>query len=133
VIKKVTLLLSLAAVAVGSWTLTRGHSQASSCNTFIGQNRGSHAGTVCAGATSSYLMGVALTMGGMFVVTMAVLAMVRHARDNEWGNQLPIIPRQYQHVVEIFASQKLETALSPQTAFAPAVTLRRGELVPAAR
>jgi|GEM_PF-4219183 len=72
-------------------------------------------------------------MGGMFIVTMVILAMVKRARNDDWGNQLPIVPRQYQHIVEAVAPKKLELVPRPMTGFEPRARTRRGEIVHAAR
>jgi hypothetical protein len=133
VIKKLTLLVSLAAVSVGSWTLTRGHPQASTCGTNIGQLRGASGGTVCSNATSSYLIGVALTMGGMFLVTLVVIAMVKYSRTNSWGNKLPSIPRLQQLVLETLAQTQSDDISDPQTPTAIVLTQHRRVMAQAAR
>jgi hypothetical protein len=103
VIKRATLFLSVATVGVGTWVFTRGHSQVSSCNSFAGQTRATSAGTICARATSSYLMGAALTMGGLVIVTLVLFAMTKHASNSAWNKRLPTIPQRRQHVVETVA------------------------------
>jgi len=103
VIKRATLLLSVATVGVGTWALTRGHSEVSSCNSLAGQVRTTSAGVVCARATSSYLMGAALAMGGLVIVTLVLFAMAKHASNSAWNKRLPTIPQSRRHVVESVA------------------------------
>jgi hypothetical protein len=103
VMKRVTLFLSVATVGVGIWLLIQGHSQVSSCNGFAGQIRATSAGTFCARATSSYLIGAALTMGGLVIATLVLFAMAKHASDRDWNKRLPTLPQKRQHVVETVA------------------------------
>jgi hypothetical protein len=99
VIRKVTVFLSLAAASVGSWVLTRGHAQVSSCNAYTSQFKGTPAGVACTKAASSYMIGVALTMGSLVILTLVLFAMAKHTRTKGWGEALPTIPVNRQHVV----------------------------------
>jgi hypothetical protein len=99
VIRKVTVFLSVTTVGVGSWLLTHGHDQVNSCNAYASQFKGTAANAMCTRATSSYFSGVALTLGGVVVLTLVLFAMARHTRSAGWKEQLPTIPQQRQHVV----------------------------------
>jgi hypothetical protein len=99
VIRRVTVFLSAATVAVGTWLLTRGHAQVTSCNVYSSQFNGTTANAACARATSSYLSGAALTIGGAVVLILVLFALAKRARRVGWDRQLPTIPQQREHAV----------------------------------
>jgi hypothetical protein len=99
VIKRVTLFLSLCAAGVGAWVLSHGHAQVSACNSYIAQLQGTSASNLCSRAESNYLIGVALTMGGLVIVTLVLFAMAKRARERGWQKRMPVIPPAQSHIV----------------------------------
>ncbi|MDE3065236.1 MAG: hypothetical protein KGJ36_06165 [Acidobacteriota bacterium] len=98
-IKRLTVVLSVACAGVGAWVLSRGHAQVSACDSYVAHLRGTSASTLCSRAESSYLLGVTLTMGGLVITTLVLFAMYKKARAKNWGKTMPTIPQSAPHVV----------------------------------
>jgi len=99
VIRKVTVFLSILTAGVGMWTWSLGHSQVALCSSYASQVNGTVAGVECARASSSFMIGVALTAGSVVVLVLVLFAMVKQHRLKQWGDALPRIPTATRHVV----------------------------------
>lgn len=88
-IRKTALALSLITTLVGVWILTRGHAQEGACNSYQSEFGHGAVSSVCARAVSSYLIGVALTVGGLVIVVLLAFAIAKHAREKSWRVRLP--------------------------------------------
>jgi hypothetical protein len=80
---------------VGVWVLTRGHAEESACNSYASEFGHGAAGSVCVRAVSSYLMGVALTMGGIIVVVLLLFSIAKQTREKNWRERLPLLARRH--------------------------------------
>jgi hypothetical protein len=103
VIKRITLALSLITTVVGVWVLTRGHAQEASCNSYKSEFGHGVASSICARAVGSYLMGAALTMGGLVVVVLLTFSIAKQMREKNWRTRLPILARRHDSSVSSVA------------------------------
>jgi len=88
VIRRLTLLLSLAAVAVGIWLITRVGPLNAACNTSGSAHPGIGVDAKCTDIVASYFMGFALSIGGVTVLLLALIAM-RRQPFKFWGKEPP--------------------------------------------
>jgi hypothetical protein len=99
VVKRVTLLLSLVAAAVGTWVTAHGHAQQSVCSGGSAHLVSLSDSVACVRAQSHYMMGVVLMMGSLAVATLVVFALVKKARQSGWSKRMPTMPQREHHVV----------------------------------
>lgn len=98
-IRKSALVLGLITTFVGVWVLTRGHAEESACNSYANAVGRATIDAGCARAVSAYLMGAALTMGGLIVVVLLLFAIARQVRTRGWRERLPQIARRHERSV----------------------------------
>jgi hypothetical protein len=103
VIKRITLALALVTTVVGIWVLTRGHAQESSCNSYNSEFGHGAVSSICARAVGSYLMGAALTMGGLIIVVLLAFAIAKQMREKNWRGRLPVLARRHDSSVSSVA------------------------------
>ncbi|MGA7833754.1 MAG: hypothetical protein WCA31_00930 [Acidimicrobiales bacterium] len=77
------------------WVLTRGHAEESACNSYASEFGHGAVGSVCTRAVSSYLMGVALTAGGIIIVVLMLFAIAKQLREKGWRERLPLLARRH--------------------------------------
>jgi len=97
-IKRFVASLSVLSAFVGVWVLSRGHAQIAACSASPKRLLAT-AHEVCPQALSTYLMGVALTAGGLTVTCLIAYAIVKQVRSGGWMEKLPEIPAQSQRVI----------------------------------
>jgi hypothetical protein len=95
----VTVALSVATVAVGVWLLVHGHAAVAACSGLGSQYTSSPLYAVCHRATSSYLLGVFLTLGGAVVLLLVLIGLHLRARARNWQDRLPEFPEKLTHRV----------------------------------
>jgi hypothetical protein len=103
VIKRITLALALITTFVGVWVLTRGHAQESSCNSYNSEFGHGAVSAVCTRAVGSYLMGAALTMGGLVIVVVLIFSIAKQMREKNWRSRLPSLARRHDSSVSSVA------------------------------
>jgi hypothetical protein len=103
VIKRITLALALITTVVGVWVLTRGHAQESSCNSYNSEFGHGAVSSICTRAVGSYLVGAALTMGGLIIVVLLTFAVAKQMREKNWRARLPILARRHDSSVSSVA------------------------------
>lgn len=86
-ITKAAAFLGLVTTVVGAWLLARGHTAQLVCNSYSSSSKGGVAGTVCPKALSTYLIGVTLTTGGLFVLSLILFALWRKSRNKAWSQK----------------------------------------------
>ncbi len=94
-IRKSVLVLGLITTFVGVWVLTRGHAEESACTSYASEFGHGAVGSVCARAVSSYLIGVALTMGGVIIVALLLFSIAKQLRERDWRERLPLLARRH--------------------------------------
>jgi hypothetical protein len=103
VIKRITLALALVTTVVGVWVLTRGHAQESSCNSYNSEFGHGAVSSICTRAVGSYLMGAALTMGGLIIMVLLTFAIAKQMREKNWRGRLPVLARRHDNSVSSVA------------------------------
>jgi hypothetical protein len=101
VIRKITIVIALAAVAVGAVLITRAHSVTTACSSNGSPLTGAGLSSNCMNMVSFYFLGFALAIGGLVIMMLALFAMgrrehgerrsaarpaVHHLRDQEKGS-----------------------------------------------
>jgi Na+/glutamate symporter len=97
--KRFVPILGLVTTFVGFWVLAHGHAQELACNAYAQRLGASASGLVCPKAVSTYLIGVALTTGGLIIVGLIGVAVVRQIRSRGSIERAPAIPTQQQYVI----------------------------------
>jgi hypothetical protein len=103
VIKRIALALGLITTVVGVWVLTRGHVQEASCNSYNSEFGHGAVSSICTRAVGSYLMGAALTLGGLVVVVLLSFSIAKQMREKNWRARLPILARRHDSSVSSVA------------------------------
>jgi uncharacterized membrane protein len=83
--RRVTIFLSLATIAVGSWLIAQEHTMSNACSTIAASGVG--LSSQCLNAMSSYFIGFALLGGGIVVLMLAGLFMAKHEDDRRWHKE----------------------------------------------
>jgi hypothetical protein len=83
--RSVTIFLSLATIAVGSWLIATEHTMSSVCSTIAATGVG--LSSQCVTAMTSYFMGFALLGGGLVILMLAGLFMSKHEDRRRWRNE----------------------------------------------
>jgi hypothetical protein len=83
--RRVTILLSLATIAVGSWLIAQEHTMSTVCSTIAASGVG--LSSQCLNAMSSYFIGFALLGGGVVVLMLAGLFMAKHEDHRRWRKE----------------------------------------------
>jgi hypothetical protein len=65
-----------------------------------GQQLGAAAGFGCPWAVSTYLMGVALTTGGLIILALMLFVIVRKSRAHVWSTRSFTVAGQPHHTIE---------------------------------
>jgi hypothetical protein len=79
-VRRLTFVLSLATVAVGLWLIFRVHAVDHVCSTLSSPLTGSGLAISCQNVLSFYFLGFVLTVGGLMVLALALLAMAKDDR-----------------------------------------------------
>lgn len=82
-IRKITVLLSLAVTGGGIWLLTRVHSVIAACNSIASPLTGTGLRPQCMDSLSLYFLGFAFTICGIVVLSLATFAMKKSPRSLE--------------------------------------------------
>jgi hypothetical protein len=83
VIRKITVLLSLAVTGGGIWLLTRVHSVVAACSSIASPLTGTGLKLGCENSLSLYFLGFAFTILGIVVLSLATFAMRSRSRNHE--------------------------------------------------
>lgn len=81
-IRRATIILSLATIGVGAWLLSRVHSVNNACSSVTSPLTGSGLRIDCQNMVSYYYIGFALTLGGLLVLGLTLFA-VRRRREHQ--------------------------------------------------
>jgi hypothetical protein len=103
---KFSLFIGLATTAVGSWVLSHGHALDSTCNAQAHQLGIAAAGVGCPRAVSTYLMGAALTTGGLIVLALVLFVRVSNSRANVWSAKSFTVAGQPNHTIGTVSQQR---------------------------
>jgi hypothetical protein len=79
--------------------LAHGHAQELACSAYARQVGAAAPSLVCPKAVATFLIGVALTTGGLIIVGLIVYAVVKQIRGAGWMENAPDIPTQHQRVI----------------------------------
>jgi Ca2+-dependent lipid-binding protein len=90
--RRVTIFLCLASIAVGTWLLFKEHSLVLVCKSAVGTT-GFGLNANCLSAVTSYFMGFALMTFGVLFLVMAVFVMARRQDSIIWRNQNAAVTR----------------------------------------
>jgi ABC-type proline/glycine betaine transport system permease subunit len=85
VTRRVTIFLSLATIAVGSWLIAKEHSMSAVCSSIAATGVG--LGYRCMNAVASYFMGFALIAGGLLILMLAVFLMSKREDHRRWRKE----------------------------------------------
>jgi hypothetical protein len=85
VTRRVTIFLSLATIAVGSWLIAKEHSMSTVCSSIASAGVG--LGSGCMKVMTSYFIGFALLGGGLIILMLAVLFMSKHEDRRRWRKE----------------------------------------------
>jgi Co/Zn/Cd efflux system component len=99
VIKRFVAILGLVTSVVGIWTLSHGHAQELACSAYARQVGSAAPSLLCPKAVATYLIGVALTTGGLIIAGLIAYAVVKQIRGTGWMEKAPEIPTQHQRVI----------------------------------
>jgi UPF0716 family protein affecting phage T7 exclusion len=80
VVRRLTLALSLATVAVGVWLIVREHGPNNACQILSSPLTGTGVGLNCQSVLALYFLGFVLVIGGLLITALALVAMVRSDR-----------------------------------------------------
>jgi hypothetical protein len=75
VIRKITVLCSLAVTGGGIWLLTRVHSVIAACSSIASPLTGTGLKPQCMNSLSLYFLGFAFTIGGVVILSLAMFTM----------------------------------------------------------
>jgi hypothetical protein len=85
VTRRVTIFLSLATIAVGSWLIAKEHGMSAVCSSIAAAGVG--LGSRCMNAMSFYFIGFALMAGGLIILMLAVFFMSKHEDHRRWRKE----------------------------------------------
>jgi hypothetical protein len=85
--RKVGVLVGLAAFGVGVWLLTKVHTVSATCHSTVSIFTGKGINPNCENVASFYFLGFALTILGLIILSLALVAMAKRDRANRWSRR----------------------------------------------
>lgn len=82
-IRKITVLLSLAVTGGGIWLLTRVHSVVAACSSIASPLTGTGLKPQCMNSLSLYFLGFAFTICGIVILSLATFTMAKRPHGHE--------------------------------------------------
>jgi hydrogenase/urease accessory protein HupE len=79
--RKVAVVVSVALFGVGVWLLTRVHSVSATCTATVSLFTGKGVNPDCENVATFYFLGFGLTILGLIIFTLALVAMAKRDRD----------------------------------------------------
>jgi hypothetical protein len=99
VIRKATIVVGAATLCAGVWIVAGMHHLNNVCTTNAAAASGAGASVNCVKASSSYLIGLSMTIGGFLILMLTVVALARRSRRVHWQADLPEIPKRMTHQI----------------------------------
>ena|ERR1700689_3677049 len=97
---KFSVFIGVATTAVGSWVLAHGHALDAACNARANQYGAGAVDFGCTKAISTLLMGVAMTTGGLIILSIIGYAFYKNARGIIWSNRSFTLAGRANHTIE---------------------------------